>query len=96
MPPSERTNLKDIRAAKQEWSARLLKRPSIPAVRALTAAITPNPAWNLVGVGVGEKLVDGRRTGVMAVKFLVRAKLNEKHISKKHVLPKSKIGRAHV
>jgi hypothetical protein len=89
MPPTERTNLKDIRAAKQEWSARLLKRPSIPAVRALTAAITPNPAWNLVGVGVGEKLVDGRRTGIMAVKFLVRAKLNEKHISKKHVLPKS-------
>jgi hypothetical protein len=82
-------NLNDFRAAKQEWSARLLRRRSMPAARALMSAVTPDPNWNLIGVGIGEKLVDGRRTGVTAVKFLVRAKLNEKHISKKHVLPKS-------
>jgi hypothetical protein len=82
-------NLNDFRAAKKEWSARLLKRRSIQASRAFTAAITPNLDWNLMGVGVGEKIVDLQRTGVMAVKFLVRAKYPEKHISKKHVLPKS-------
>lgn len=82
-------NLTDIRAAKQEWSKRLIARRSIPASRALSAAISPDPDLNLVGVGVGEKLVDNRRTGVMAVKFLVRAKYSEKHISQKHVLPKS-------
>src|ERR1700683_3825791 len=80
--------LTDLRAAKQEWSKRLIARRSMPVARALTSAISPDPDLNLVGVGVGEKLVDNRRTGVMAVKFLVRAKYNEKHISEKHVLPK--------
>ena len=82
-------NLEDLRAAKREWSSRLLKRRAMPASRALTAAITPDPTWNLQGVGIGEKLADGRHTGVMAVKFLVRAKYHESHISKKHALPKS-------
>ena len=82
-------NLSEIRAAKQEWSARLLKRRTMPASRALTAAVTPDPNLNLMGVGVGEKLVDGRRTGVLAVKFLVRAKYHERHISRKHLLPKA-------
>src|SRR5271166_654804 len=82
-------NLNDIRAAKREWAKRLLKRPSVPAFRNLTTAITPNPEWNLVGVGIGEKISDGSRTGTMAVKFLVRAKFPEKHISKNHRLPKS-------
>jgi hypothetical protein len=82
-------DLADIRAAKQEYSKRLIGRPSIPAARALTSAISPDPDLNLVGVGVGEKTVDGRRTGIMAVKLLVRAKYHESHISEKHVLPKS-------
>lgn len=82
----------DIRAAKQEWSKRLIGRQSMPASRAFTAAISPDPDLNLVGVGVGEKTVDNRRTGIMAVKFLVRAKYAEKHISQKHVLPKSIAG----
>lgn len=82
-------NVEDLRAAKQEWSSRLLGRRTMPASRALTAAISPDPAWNLMGVGISEKLVDGRQTGVLAVKFLVRAKYHESHISKKHVLPKS-------
>jgi hypothetical protein len=82
-------NLADIRAAKQEWSKRLIGRSSMPASRALTAAVSPDPDLNLVGVGVGEKIVDNRRTGIMAVKFLVRAKYAEKHINPKHVLPKS-------
>ena len=82
-------NLNDIRAAKKEWSNRLLKRKSVQASRAFTTAITPNLDWNLMGVGVGEKIVDMQRTGVMALKFLVRAKYREKHISKKYILPKS-------
>lgn len=82
-------NLGDLRSAKREWSSHLLKRRAMAASRALTAAATPDPAWNLQGVGIGEKLVDGRHTGIMAVKFLVRAKYHESHISKEHVLPKS-------
>ena len=59
----------------------------MPASRAMTSAISPAPNLNLVGVGVGEKLVDGRRTGIMCVKLLVRAKYHEKHISEEHMLP---------
>ncbi|HXY52617.1 MAG TPA: hypothetical protein VEI01_24440 [Terriglobales bacterium] len=82
-------NVEDLRAAKQEWFSRLLQRQAMPASRALTAAITPDPALNLMGVGIGEKLVDRRCTGILAVKFLVRAKYHESHISQKHILPKS-------
>ena len=82
-------NAEDLRAAKQEWSSRLLKRRVMPASRAFAAAITPDPTWNLMGVGIGEKLVDGRHTGIMAVKFLVRAKYPENRIRKGHALPKS-------
>jgi hypothetical protein len=87
--PAAAHNLSALRAAKQEYSKRLLARPTMPAARALTSAISPDPDLNLVGVGVGEKLVDGRRTGVMAVKFLVRAKYHESHMSEEHLLPKS-------
>jgi hypothetical protein len=85
-------NVNDIRSAKNEWAGRLLKRPGMPASRALTSAITPDLSLNLMGVGIGEKVSDGLRTGVMAVKFLVRAKFNERHISKKHMLPKTIAG----
>ena len=88
--PSTTYSLEDFRAAKREWSSRFsLNRPQIPAARALKVAATPDPAWNIQGVGLGEKLVDGRRTGVMALKFLVRQKYYEHHIHKDHVLPKS-------
>ncbi len=82
-------SLEDFRAAKREWFSHLLNRRAIPLSRALTAAVTPDPAWNLQGVGIGEKLVDGRHTGITAMKFLVRAKYHESHILKKHSLPKS-------
>jgi hypothetical protein len=82
-------NLEDFRAAKQEWSSRLLKRRAMPMSRALTAAITPDPDWNLQGIGIGEKLVDGQHSGITAVKFLVRAKYHETHMSEKHLLPKA-------
>ncbi len=85
-------NIEDIRAAKREWSRRLLKRPAIPSFRVLTAAVTPDPQWNLVGVGIGEKISDGFRTGTLAVKFLVRAKYPPQDIGKGHRLPKAIAG----
>ena len=87
--PQPRRSFDDLRSAKAEMSARFLKRHKMPASRAMTSAITPDPQYNVVGVGVGEKQVDGRRTGVMAVKLLVRAKINAKYISKKHMLPRT-------
>jgi hypothetical protein len=85
-------SLSDLRAAKEEWSGRLLKRKSLQGVRAFTVAVTPDLDWNLMGVGIGEKIVGMQRTGLMCVKFLVRAKYHDKHIDKKHRLPKSIAG----
>src|SRR5215472_15423930 len=75
-----------VHSAKREWSSRLLKRSTIAVSRALTTAVTPDPEWNVVGIGVGEKITDGRHTGVMAVKMLVRSKFPPNQIQKPHLL----------
>src|SRR5262245_44250643 len=73
--------LEPFRAAKKEWSKKLLPPPAAgTAFRALNA-VSPDPARNVVGVGIGEKLVDGKTTGVRALKFFVRVKFPEDHLS---------------
>ncbi len=79
-------------AAKKEWSNRLLLGPARASatammVRGITTA--PAPQQNVVGVGIGEKLVDGRPVGVQVLKFLVRVKYPSAEISAKDMLPKS-------
>ncbi|HKV91787.1 MAG TPA: hypothetical protein VJW20_04480 [Candidatus Angelobacter sp.] len=97
---SSSTTRNDLAAAKAEWSQRLFHAPRLKAVRltatprveaarALTAATSPDPQHNVVGVGVGWKISDGKDTGVMAVKFFVRMKYPESEITNKHLLPKS-------
>jgi hypothetical protein len=44
---------------------------------------------NVVGVGLGEKVVYGRPAGIHAVKIFVRIKLPESQIMKSHLLPKT-------
>lgn len=83
------SNLKDLKSAKNEWSARMFKAPRTEGLRAFGAASSALPGQNVVGVGVGEKMVDGAATGVMAVKFFVRVKYPEHGLSKKDLLPKT-------
>ena len=75
---------RDFRDAKRAWSQRLLAGGAV-VVRAAarrtgahaTAGTRPVPARrnpNVVGVGIAEKLVDGKATGIMAVKFFVKTK----------------------
>jgi hypothetical protein len=80
-------SVEDVRRAKREWSSRLLRRARRPASRALLAAVTSDPDFNVVGVGVGEKITDNRHTGVMALRFLVRTKLPASRIPATHMLP---------
>lgn len=97
-PGPHPTNLKDLVAAKSEWSRRLLPPPAryeegpIMAARALSRAVSPVPTENVVGVGVGEKISGGKHTGVWAVKFFVRLKYPEAQLEKKHRLPSSIAG----
>lgn len=83
--------LEPLRAAKREWSKRLLVSTTVPAdqTRAFTVAISPKPEHNVVGVGVGEKVIDDQPTGVPALKFFVRVKLPEAELSAGHLLPKT-------
>jgi len=93
--------LRDLRSAKAEWSTRLLPatakgqavaetaRIATLASSGFTRAVTPSPDDNLMGVGIGEKISDGRHTGIWAVKFFVRLKFPQSQIASRHRLPKS-------
>lgn len=94
--------LRDLRAAKSEWSRRLFQLPvegsaaldvsrtrSSAASRTVVRAITPVPTENVVGVGVGEKIADGKHTGIWAVRFFVRHKFPEAQLTAKTRLPKT-------
>jgi hypothetical protein len=93
------TRTSDLRAAKKIYAEKLIHSPrtsaaqsaqgafSVP-IRRLTAAISPSPTENVVGVGIGEKITDGKQTGTLAVKFLVRMKYSKLDLGTKDVLPK--------
>ena len=85
MPPRRRqpTRLQALRSAKQELSSEYLRPPRPRALRALSTA----PRDNVQGVGIGEKIVGGRHTGVRAIKLLVRKKLPASEIAPRHLLP---------
>ncbi len=82
----------DLRSAKREWSARLLRAPRADAFRAFAAASGVAPEQNVVGVGIGEKIVAGKPTGLMAMKFFVRIKYPEHELSSSTRLPKTVAG----
>jgi len=95
------TKLSDLREAKTTFAERLIHMPRTEharrlqqlqltpsAVRRVPSAITPIPTENVVGVGIGEKISDGRQTGMLAVKFLVRLKYAPSQMDAKHALPR--------
>jgi hypothetical protein len=86
------TKIKDLKSVKKEWSARLFKVPRARGFRALAAAPSTVPDQNVVGVGIGEQIVDGKPTGAMALKFLVRTKYPVHELSRRVMLPKSVSG----
>jgi hypothetical protein len=84
-----KSQFSELLSAKKTWSARLLLAPHATGFRALAAASAADPKHNVMGVGVGEKLKNGKPTGVMAVRFLVRRKYAENELAKTEMLPKS-------
>jgi hypothetical protein len=82
------TKIQDLKNAKKEWSSRLLKGTRVEGFRACVAS-GPAPEQNVVGVAVGEQIVNDKPTGVLAIKFFVRVKYPEHELLKKHLLPKS-------
>jgi len=93
-------SFRDLRSAKRAWSERLLlpstsaviepqgvRRAGAHALARRAAAPRRNP--NVVGVGVAEKIVDGKPTGVLAVKFFVKTKYPKGSVMSGAMLPKA-------
>src|SRR2546422_5299741 len=77
-----------LRTAKEAFTSRFLRPAAAESITALSAAASPAPLKNVVGVGIGEKITDGKATGVMAVKLLVRIKYPENQIPTNELLPR--------
>jgi len=54
---------------------------------AVTFLAHPNPRHNVMGIGLGRKLVKGKLTGKPCVRFYVERKLDKQAISKEFMLP---------
>lgn len=77
----------DLLAAKNELSARWLRSTNPSNFRAQAAVTSPDPAVNVVGVGLGEMISGGTPTGLMSVRLLVRVKYPKGMIPPQHMLP---------
>jgi hypothetical protein len=76
----------DLLAAKAALTTKYL-REAKSEFRAFAAGTSPDPALNVVGVGIGEKESDGMHTGLMAVRLLVRIKYAKNSIPADQMLP---------
>jgi hypothetical protein len=99
---ASRYSTRDYREAKRDWSERLLM-PAAAAITVATgpmgrragahaaaARVTSgrrNP--NIVGVGIAEKTVSGKLTGVLALKFFVKTKFPKSAVPTRLMLPRS-------
>jgi hypothetical protein len=76
-------------AAKEKMYEELFEPTRVETFRAMSAATSPAPEDNLSGIAIGEKIVAGKYTGILAVKFLVRFKYSEDRISPSNRLSES-------
>jgi hypothetical protein len=81
----------DYREAKTRWSQRLLN-PDKRITLRTPRAVSPVPHFNVVGVGIAEKVSEGKLTGDISVTFYVRKKFPDSHVLRKDRLPKSIYG----
>lgn len=83
----EDDDLKSLSRARDELEKRLLLDPGEVAFAA--AEDGPAGVGNIVGVGIGEKEVDGIPTGQLAVKVFVKDKLAAEDVSSEALVPQS-------
>jgi hypothetical protein len=85
LPECAADRLEELREARDELEARLLVRP---AERTL-AALEDGPAGlgNIVGIGIGGQEVEGRPTGRLSVKVLVREKRRRRQVASEALVP---------
>lgn len=84
---SSEDEFRSISQARDEIEKKYLREPGEAAAAA--AADGPAGFGNVVGVGIGEKEVDGMPTGQLAVKVLVKEKLNPDEVSSEALIPQA-------
>src|SRR5262245_46115360 len=80
----------DVRAAKTAMARRYLMTPAgVSGARTLRERVAPgpDPLENVVGLGVGEKVVAGQLGGVLCVKVYVRRKYLQREIPPEARIP---------
>lgn len=86
MPKLSRISIPDKLVAAKRSAMRYF---SPKGTRALTGlAALSDPKHNVVGIGIGHKLVKGKSTGVHSIRFYVERKIDKRVIPKKFLLPK--------
>lgn len=79
-------HMTEVLAARDAIEQQMLLEPD--AFLAVVAADGPNGFGNIVGVGIGEKEIDGYPTGQLAIKVLVREKLSSATVSSAALAPR--------
>jgi hypothetical protein len=79
-------DLKALLQARDEMEGQLLPEPGL---RAMAAEEGPAGLDNVVGIGIGEKEVDGHPTGQMAIKVFVKEKLKSADVAGEALVPES-------
>jgi len=80
-------DLRGMLQAQEELESRLFAEPGLLSLAA--GEDEPAGTGNVVGVGIGEKEVDGHPTGQLAVKVFVKEKLKEADVSEEALVPES-------
>jgi len=96
---SAAANWNDLRAAKNEMATKFIHQPAadeakrehafrLAVPRGALRAVNPIPSENTLGIGIGEKISDGKQTGILAIKLFVRMKFPKSELQTDHLLPK--------
>lgn len=90
MNPKELERFEVVLKAAHDLASRYLETPlrqDVTRAQAVARAITPHPHFNVVGVGVAEKVSNGQQMGSLGVTFLVVKKFAKQQIEKDSLLP---------
>jgi hypothetical protein len=82
-------DLDNVLTAKEDWVDQLLRPRAGLGVWESSKVTSPSPDQNVVGISIGEKVVGGRYTGIMAMKFLVRVKYGRHQLTPSDLLPEN-------
>src|SRR5690242_14968073 len=86
MAKLSRISIPDKLVAAKRSAMRYFSPKGTPALTGF--ATLSDPKHNVVGIGIGHKLVKGKSTAVHSIRFYVERKIDKKVIPKKFLLPK--------